>query len=217
MNNSVLQNNNRVCITGRVVSSPVFSHEVYDEKFYIFTAEVPRLSDAKDLIKVTVSEKLICAVPFEVGDVLSIKGQFRSYNNFSSVGNRLILTVFVKDMELCGEEEYLQNPNSIYLKGYVCKLPVYRTTPFGREITDLLVAVNRSYNKSDYIPCIAWGRNAKYAAKLSVGDCVCINGRIQSRNYQKRIDDETVENKTAYEISVSKIDIDEESEECSNE
>lgn len=209
MNNSVLVNNNKVTVTGKVVSVPVFSHEVYDEKFFLFTIEVPRLSDAKDYIKVTVSEKLISAVPFEIGDVLSIKGQFRSYNNFSNVGNRLILTVFVKDMEICGEDEYSENPNSIFLKGYLCKEPVYRTTPFGREITDLLVAVNRSYNKSDYIPCIAWGRNAKYASTLSVGDSVSIHGRIQSRNYQKKIGEDTVESKTAYEISISKIDANE--------
>ncbi len=209
MNNFVFTENNKVSICGVVSSEPVFSHEVYEEKFYIFTLEVPRLSDVKDYIQVTVSEKLMCSINLNIGLKIKITGQFRSYNNFSNIGNKLILTVFVKDIDVFtqdSEEDFFTNPNQIILKGFICKEPVYRTTPFGREITDLLIAVNRSYNKSDYIPCIAWGRNAKYASTLSVGDNIIITGRIQSRNYQKKISDDEIENKTAYEISISKID-----------
>ncbi len=209
MNNSIFIENNKASITGIVANEPVFSHEVYDEKFYQFTIEVPRLSEVKDFIQVTISEKLLCSANLEIGKKIKINGQFRSYNNYSNIGNKLILTVFVKDIEIIDEDNASEedNPNYIYLKGYICKEPIYRTTPFGREISDILIAVNRSYNKSDYIPCIAWGRNAKYASTLSVGDCISISGRIQSRNYQKKINEEEFENKTAYEISISKIDI----------
>jgi len=216
MNNSVFVENNKATITGIVASEPVFSHEVYDEKFYLFSVEIPRLSDTKDYIQVTISEKLLCTMDLETGRCIRINGQFRSYNNFTNIGNKLILTVFVKDIEIIDinemSENNEENPNTIFLKGFICKEPVYRTTPFGREITDLLIAVNRSYNKSDYIPCIAWGRNAKYASTLSVGDQVFVTGRIQSRNYQKKISETEVENKTAYEISISKIDLNKTSE-----
>lgn len=216
MNNSVFIENNKATIIGIVANNPIFSHEVYDEKFYLFSIEIPRLSNTKDYIQVTISEKLLCSINLKAGDCIRINGQFRSYNNFTNIGNKLILTVFVKDIELIDfneiNENTEENPNSIFLKGFICKEPVYRTTPFGREITDLLIAVNRSYNKSDYIPCIAWGRNAKYASTLSVGDQVFVTGRIQSRNYQKKISETEVENKTAYEISISKIDLQKPSE-----
>lgn len=205
MNNSVFVENNKAEIIGTVITEPIFSHEVYDETFYLFTLEVPRLSEVNDNIQITISEKLMAAVPITPGTTVAIRGQFRSYNNFSNIGNKLVLTVFVKDIEIIDNISEESNPNSIYLKGYICKPPVYRTTPFGREITDILLAVNRSYNKSDYIPCIAWGRNAKYASTLSVGDNISIRGRIQSRNYQKKISENEIEDKTAYEISVSKI------------
>lgn len=193
-------------IAGTVATEPQFSHEVYEEMFYTFMLDVPRLSEAMDTIRITVSEKFLATLRLEIGMHVMIKGQFRSYNNFTNVGNRLILTVFVRDIELLDENGKSGNANSIYLNGYICKRPVYRTTPFGREIADILIAVNRSYNKSDYIPCIAWGRNAKYAETLSVGDNVIIKGRIQSREYQKKISETEVENKTAYEVSVSKLE-----------
>ncbi len=198
--------NNKVIIAGVVASVPEFSHEVYEEAFFTFMLDTPRLSEAHDTVKVTVSEKFLAGDGLNVGDRVTICGQFRSYNNFTSVGNRLILTVFVKDIEKNGAEEE-RSVNSIYLNGYICKKPIYRTTPFGREIADILLAVNRSYNKSDYIPCIAWGRNAKFAGCLEVGDNVEIKGRIQSREYQKRLSETEVENKTAFEVSVSKLDV----------
>ena len=169
--------------------------------------DTPRLSENCDTIKITVSEKFLSGEGINVGDKLKIDGQFRSYNNFTNVGNRLILTVFVKNIErLDPFREDEENINSIYLNGYICKQPVYRTTPFGREIADILLAVNRSYNKSDYIPCIAWGRNAKYAEALKIGDNVVVKGRIQSREYQKKISETEVENKTAFEVSLARLD-----------
>ncbi len=205
LNTESYTENNKVIIAGTVASLPEFSHEVYEEMFYTFMLDTPRLSEAHDTVKVTISEKFLMGDGLHVGDNVLIHGQFRSYNNFTNVGNRLVLTVFVKDIEEYNESEE-KSLNSIYLNGYICKKPVYRTTPFGREIADILLAVNRSYNKSDYIPCIAWGRNAKFAETLNVGDNVIIKGRIQSREYQKRINETEVESKTAFEVSVSRLE-----------
>ncbi len=198
--------NNKVLISGTVASEPEFSHEVYEEMFFTFMLDTPRLSEAKDTIKITISEKFLSGDGIKIGDNVKIDGQFRSYNNFSNIGNRLILTVFVKDIEKLDPSDDLENLNSIFLNGYICKQPIYRTTPFGREIADILLAVNRSYNKSDYIPCIAWGRNAKYAETLNIGDNVTIKGRIQSREYQKKLNETDFESKTAYEVSVAKLE-----------
>lgn len=198
--------NNKVTVAGTVDSELTFSHMIYGEKFYLFKLTVPRLSENNDIINITMSERFFPIANPCIGDKLLIQGQFRSYNNFSDVGNRLILTVFVKNIEKIDDADAISNPNKIFLNGYVCKPPVYRTTPFQREIADILLAVNRSYNKSDYIPCIAWGRNAKYAETLTVGSNLHIWGRIQSREYQKKINDEEYETKTAYEISVSKLE-----------
>lgn len=196
--------NNEVELCGKVESELSFSHEVYGEGFYHFTLDVPRLSDISDKINITISERLIKNISMNIGDTVCVTGQFRSYNNYSESGNRLILTVFARD--ICTESDPSRNPNYIYLNGFLCKKPVYRTTPFGREITDILIAVNRAYNKSDYIPCIAWGRNARFSSALEVGENIKIWGRIQSREYQKKIDDENTITKTAYEISISKME-----------
>ena len=206
MNNTNTENN-KVTIAGTIVTNPDFSHEVYGEKFYIFKLEVKRLSENADIIPVTISEKFFPIINIESGKNVLINGQFRSYNNFSSVGNKLLLTVFVRDIEEIQDINEYTAPNNIFLNGYICKAPVYRTTPFGREIADILLAVNRAYNKSDYIPCIAWGRNAKYADSLAVGDNISVWGRVQSRDYQKKISEDEIENKTAYEVSVSKIEL----------
>lgn len=207
MNTGNYTENNKAIIAGTVVSEPVFSHEVYEETFYTFMLDAPRLSEVQDIIKITISEKFLAVIELSIGTKVLIHGQFRSYNNFTNVGNRLILTVFVKDIEKIDDIASCENSNSIYLNGYICKQPVYRTTPFGREIADMLIAVNRSYNKSDYIPCIAWGRNAKYAESLKIGDNVIIKGRIQSREYQKKVSETEVENKTAYEVSVARLEL----------
>lgn len=206
MNTGSYAENNKVVIAGTVASEPEFSHEVYEEMFYTFMLDTPRLSETHDTVRVTISEKFLATEGIATGDKVIIHGQFRSYNNFTNVGNKLILTVFVKDIERMEECEE-KSLNSIYLNGYICKKPIYRTTPFGREIADILLAVNRSYNKSDYIPCIAWGRNAKYAECLEIGDNVIIKGRVQSREYQKRLSETEVESKTAYEVSVSHLEL----------
>lgn len=205
--NADSNSNNEVQLIGTVDSQLQFSHEVYGEGFYSFAIKVLRLSDISDRINVTVSERLIRDLPLEMGDEVAVAGQFRSYNNYSQEGNRLILTVFARDVHPADELTAGQNPNHIFLNGFLCKAPIYRTTPFGREITDLLVAVNRAYNKSDYIPCIAWGRNARFSSTLPVGENIKIWGRIQSREYQKKLSEDEVITKTAFEVSISKMEV----------
>lgn len=199
--------NNQAQVSGVISDEFTFNHEIYAEKFYTFTLTVPRLSGIDDSVRIMVSERLLADQHFSVGDNIDVDGQFRSYNSYEPGGdNRLILTIFAKDIRH-SDGNRSHNPNMLYLNGFICKPPIYRTTPFGREITDLLVAVNRSYNKSDYIPVIAWGRNARYAKTLNVGDNVKVWGRIQSRNYQKRISDDEVITKTAYEVSVNRMEL----------
>lgn len=201
MNNYLNEKNNRVYLCGKVTGAPVFSHEVFGEGFYELFVEVQRLSGQADVLPVTISERLM-ADGLSVGDELCALGQFRSYNKLENGKSRLMLTVFVREILSTHPGK---NPNAIVLSGYICKPPVYRTTPFNREIADLLIAVNRSYNKSDYIPAIAWGRNARFVKNLAVGDRVALSGRIQSREYQKKQPDETFVTMTAYEVSVSKL------------
>ncbi len=197
--------NNSVEIAGTVNGPLSFSHEVYGEGFYSFQLKVPRFSESCDMINVMVSERLIHNMELTEGDVLLINGQFRSYNKCEEKGSRLLLSVFARDLEKLQGEEPIKN--NITLEGFICKPPVYRETPFGREISDILVAVNRQYNKSDYIPCIAWGRNARYAATLAVGEHVKLQGRIQSREYQKRVGEDSFVTRTAFEVSVSKLEV----------
>lgn len=202
--------NNHVNLSGIICDEPLFSHEIYGEKYYTVKLSVERLSSNTDVIPLTVSERFFGEYYPRLNDCVTVSGQYRSYNNYSGVGNRLILTVFVKEIAKIDDEEgeYSElNPNRIYLDGYICKPPSYRTTPFCREISDILLAVNRSYNKSDYIPCIAWGRNAKFAQNLPVGTNLKIWGRIQSREYQKHLSETETVLKTAYEVSVSKMEV----------
>lgn len=199
--------NNSVNLIGKALSVCEFSHEVYGEGFYIFYIKVARLSDAYDNIPVMFSERLISPESISENQNMIVEGQFRSYNNYNSEsGHKLMLTVFAREIEIIEEEVTNKNPNQISLNGFVCRKPIYRTTPFGREIADILLAVNRAYNKSDYIPCIAWGRNARFAGSFEVGDNIRVWGRIQSRTYQKKISDDEVEERVAYEISVSKME-----------
>ena len=216
--------NNYLTLVGRVTSEKKFSHEIYGERFYSFDLSTPRLSGNADIIPVTVSERLISDDMMEIGTKLLIKGQFRSYNSYENEKNRLILTVFAKDIEKLEEpvqEETSEDEtevanefakkdtitNEVVLVGYICKKPIYRQTPFGREIADILLAVNRAYNKSDYIPSIAWGRNARFCQNLEVGTEVKIVGRIQSRNYEKKYEDGTIVKKVAYEVSVGSLEV----------
>ena len=201
MNSDIM--NNKVYLQGVVENMPTLNHLVKDEEFYGFNLRVARLSGQNDIIPIIISKNLIDAHVIRVGDCLAVKGQFRSFNKMENEKRKLVLSVFVK--EIC-EWDDSANPNVIELNGFVCKPVVYRTTPFSREICDVLLAVNRKFNKSDYIPCIAWGNNAHAVSKMSVPANLKIIGRIQSREYNK-----VVENslepivKTAYEVSISKL------------
>ena len=205
--------NNHLVLVGKVTSDKRFSHEIYGEKFYIFDLEVPRLSGNADIIPITISERLLEAEGLEIDKKVIIEGQFRSYNSYQNERNKLVLTVFAKDVKFVeNQDEEIQASkdfvsNEVILNGYICKKPIYRQTPFGREIADLLLAVNRAYNKSDYIPCIAWGRNARFCENIEVGTEVKIVGRVQSRTYEKKYEDGTSETKIAYEVSISSLEI----------
>lgn len=216
MNTNYLENNHLVLV-GKVTSDKKFSHEIYGESFYIFDLEVARLSGNSDIIPITISERLILEKELEIGDKVAIEGQFRSYNSYENEKNRLILTVFAKDIKYLAEEDEENSSekvsNEVTLIGYICKKPIYRQTPFGREISDILLAVNRAYNKSDYIPAIAWGRNARFCQNIEVGTKVKITGRVQSRNYEKKFEDGTTQTRTAYEVSISSLEIVNEEEE----
>ena len=215
MNTNYLENNHLVLV-GKVASEKRYSHEIYGEKFYIFNLEVIRLSSTVDIIPITVSERLLTSIDLEMGRVLKVEGQFRSYNNYENERNRLILTVFAKEiMEVSEEDAKDDVSNEVTLLGYICKKPIYRQTPFGREIADILLAVNRAYNKSDYIPCIAWGRNARFCENMEVGTEVKLTGRVQSRMYEKKHEDGTVEQRVAYEVSVASLEIVNKDEEIS--
>lgn len=199
--------NNKITLCGTVIEEPVFSHEVFGESFYNFKLEIKRLSGQHDILPVIISERLISDYDIKNGKRFFVDGQLRSYNIMTDNKSRLQLQAFTREIY---EDEYGDDINQIILDGYICKTPVYRVTPFSREIADILVAVNRAYGKSDYIPSICWGRNARYCQQLNVGDGIHIEGRLQSREYQKKLDDETTITKTAYEVSVSKLSVDRE-------
>ena len=220
--------NNYLTLVGKVTGEKRFSHEIYGEKFYIFDLSIPRLSGNADIIPITTSERLIKESTLQNDKKLLIKGQFRSYNSYENEKNKLILTVFAKDIiEIQENEEMEENEivkkdmitNEVVLIGYICKKPIYRQTPFGREIADILLAVNRAYNKSDYIPCIAWGRNARFCQELEVGTQVKIVGRVQSRAYEKKYEDGRVESRIAYEVSIGSLEVikEEDNQEENNE
>jgi len=205
MSDKIIENN-QVSIVGEVVSDFTFSHEVFGEGFYMLEVSVRRLSDSSDVIPLMISERLIDVNDDYQGAYIRATGQFRSYNRHEEKKNRLVLSVFVRELEFVEEEVENAKTNQIFLDGYICKAPVYRKTPLGREIADILLAVNRPYGKSDYIPCICWGRNARFASGFEVGGHTQIWGRIQSREYMKKIDEEESERRIAYEVSVSKLE-----------
>jgi primosomal replication protein N len=202
-------NNNKLQLIGTIVKEPVYTHEVFGEGFYETVISVPRLSEQKDLIPITISDRLLSRYEVKVGDKINVVGQFRSYNKLEGEKSKLLLTAFVRDVLL---EDEGQSPNIIEITGFICKPPIYRTTPFKREICDVLIAVNRAYNKSDYIPCIMWGRNARFVQNMKVGDKLSVVGRIQSRTYVKNLGNDNTEERIAYEVSVSKINIGEKDE-----
>ena len=200
--------NNRVSIVGEIVSDFRYSHQVYGEGFYIVDVAVSRLSELSDVIPLMVSERLVDVTESCIGRLVETSGQFRSYNRHEGLKNKLVLSVFVREWEFVDENPEAGKTNQIYLDGFICKEPVYRKTPLGREIADLLIAVNRPYGKSDYIPCIAWGRNARFASTFEVGGKIQVWGRVQSREYVKKISEEEIEKHIAYEVSVSKLEYD---------
>lgn len=204
--------NNKVSVIGTVVSGFTFSHEVFGEGFYVVDLAVNRLSDQADIIPLMISERLIDIEQDYHGNTVEAVGQFRSYNRHEGVKNRLVLSVFVREINFIEEFTDYTRTNQIFLDGYICKEPIYRKTPLGREIADLLLAVNRPYGKSDYIPCIAWGRNARYASNFGVGSRIRLWGRVQSREYTKKINETECEKRVAYEVSVSKLECGEEEE-----
>lgn len=199
--NNELDCNNKVFIQGEVDSVPEYDHSVKDEEFYSFNLKVSRLSGQCDIIPVTIAKKMCIMAGLNVGMEISISGQFRSFNKLDGEKSRLILRVFAKEI---GEYKEDLDNNIIELSGYICKPVIYRVTPLNREICDVLLAVNRSNNKSDYIPCIAWGTNAQIVSGLDVPEKLKIVGRIQSREYNKSIGLEVV-TKRAYEVSIAKL------------
>ncbi len=198
--------NNQVSIVGEIVSDFVFSHEVFGEGFYMVDVLVKRLSSSADRIPVMISERLLDVTQDYKGELIQVTGQFRSYNRHEEKKNRLVLSVFAREVYFVEEEDDKVKSNQIFLDGYICKPPIYRKTPLGREIADMLIAVNRPYGKSDYIPCISWGRNARFTSGFEVGGHVQVWGRIQSREYVKKLEGEVTERRTAYEVSVSKLE-----------
>ena len=206
MTDKVIENN-QVTIMGEIVSGFSYSHEIFGEGFYMVDVKVQRLSDSFDVIPMMVSERLIDVSADYRGYFVEVSGQFRSYNRHEERKNRLVLSVFAREIVFVEEIEESAKTNQIFLDGYICKVPIYRKTPLGREIADLLLAVNRPYGKSDYIPCICWGRNARFASGFEVGERCSVWGRIQSREYMKKIDEEQVEKRVAYEVSVSKLEV----------
>lgn len=210
--------NNYLVLIGNIVSDKTFSHEIYGESFYLFNLEVPRLSGNEDIIPITISERLIANFDLSIGRKVVVEGQFRSYNSYENERNRLVLTVFAKDIMEYKEEQKEEDrkekvSNEVVLNGYICKKPIYRQTPFGREIADILLAVNRAYNKSDYIPCIAWGRNARFCENMEVGTEVKVVGRVQSRTYEKKFEDGRIEQRVAYEVSIGSLEVIDKNEE----
>lgn len=206
MTDKVIENN-QVMVMGEIVSDFTYSHEIYGEGFYMVEMKVQRLSDSTDIIPIMVSERLLDVNEDYRGCIVVVSGQFRSYNRHEEHKNKLVLSVFAREVEFLDELWESTKTNQIFLDGYICKEPVYRKTPLGREIADLLLAVNRPYGKSDYIPCICWGRNARYASGFQVGDRCLVWGRIQSREYMKKVSEDEIERRVAYEVSVSKLEL----------
>lgn len=214
--NKELENNN-VTMAGKIVKNLEFSHKTFGEGFYTTMLAIQRASEMEDIIPIMVSERLVDVNEEWEGRFVRVNGQFRSYNKYEDKRNHLVLSVFVRELfEIDPEGEdmcKIYGENHIFIDGYICKQPICRKTPLGREISDILIAANRPYGKSDYIPCIAWGRNARFAESLGVGTRIKVDGRIQSREYQKRISDDEYETRTAYEVSASKLAVVEETEE----
>ena len=209
MTDKVIENN-QVTVMGEIISGFTYSHEIFGEGFYMVDVRCMRLSESYDIIPVMISERLLDVTADYTGELICINGQFRSYNRHEERKNKLVLSVFAREVIFIDDLEESSKTNQIYLDGYICKEPIYRKTPLGREIADLLLAVNRPYGKSDYIPCICWGRNARFASTFHVGERCAVWGRNESREDMKKRDAEHVERRTAYAVSVGKLELCEE-------
>ena len=198
MDENISRNIAQLC--GVIASAPVFSHSVTGESFYTFPLEVARLSGATDKINIIVRDELMESVALNEAEKLCVKGELRSFNNKSGEGAKLVITVFAKELYLCDDDDL----NEVHLVGTLCKKPNLRMTPMGRDICDLMLAVNRRYGRSDYLPCITWGLKARETAEWDTGTMVTLDGRIQSRSYVKIVGGDPVE-KTAFEVSVTDI------------
>ncbi len=205
----MIDKNNRVTVAGEVVEAFAFDHEILGEAFYSGKLKVMRLSKTTDIVPVLISERLIDVRTNHIGEHICIRGKFRSFNKHEGFRTRLVLHVFAEEVYEMKEDVSLEEVNNISLDGYICKTPIYRVTPLGREIADILLAVNRQYGKSDYIPCVVWGRNARFAENLTIGDRVKIFGRVQSRPYVKRISDTEIKDRVAYEVSGISLELQE--------
>lgn len=189
---------NRAQLSGKVLAPLQYSHTAYDIDFFSGKLCCRRLSGKEDILPFLVPASMTELL--HTGEVL-LRGQIRSYNEYSPEGTHLRLKLFVR--QCVGQS--VGDCNTVLLEGHICKKPVYRETPFGRQITDLLLAVNRAHGKSDYIPVIVWGKNAQFARELQVGQKIRAEGRFQSRSYEKQLSDGASEQRTAYEISASTI------------
>lgn len=195
---------NRAHLSGRILTEPVFNHKTYGEAFYLVMLGVFRKSGCEDRIRLIISERILGGRAPQEGELVDLYGQIRTYNREENGKNHLEVNVFVRELEYWSDAD--SYTNDIALEGFLCKDPIKRTSPLGREICDLMLAVNRQYNKSDYIPAIAWGRNAIYASTLNVGEKIFAEGRLQSREYRKYTDDGAMETRTAYEVSIGRLE-----------
>ena len=193
---------NRITLRGSLAELPAFSHENHDKRFHRFILEVERLSGAVDLLPVIVSEEVLCTMDLSGGSMLEITGQIRSFNSRAATGRKLVISVYAETLTAVEGEAV----NDVALTGVICKPPVYRRTPLGREICDVMLAVNRPYRRTDYIPCIFWGRTATAVRQAQVGQSVALTGRLQSREYIKILEQGS-EQRTAYEVSAITAEI----------
>lgn len=197
---------NTAKIVGYVVSSPEIHHSTHGEDFYEFSVRVPRLnSSASDILKVEISDRVFNVNKIKVDSIVSVEGQFRSFNEHNTDTGKISLRLFLFTKEIEVLDSADDFTNKITLHGFICKEVVHRKTPGGREISDVILSVNRLYNKSDYIPCVVWGRNARYVSKMGVGTEIEFSGRIQSRVYTKKFEDGSTLEREVYEVSVSDV------------
>ena len=187
---------NQILLRGELDTLPAFSHESHGRRFYSFTLAVERLSGTMDLLHCVAAEELVQALDPSGGEMVELIGQVRSFNNRSGAGRRLVISAYAEQLRTCDDEP----ANEVILCGSICRQPIFRRTPLGREICDLMLAVNRPYRRADYLPCILWGHTAQHCANFPVGTTLQLTGRLQSRTYVKQLETGS-EQRVAYEIS----------------